>query len=245
MRLRKTVIQLDRAFQGPHRLSVPAKLFQDIAEIVVEPRVSRRQGERAAVDGERLFVASLAAKRASFPVERRHPLRAVRERPIEGIGGQRPAPLSRQRMAEIERGLRVTGCEGEDAPEARFRLCRPAEAEQHHPLIEGRVCRARLEKGRLAIGGQRRLEVGAMLEHESEMQVSGGRTRIRGNRPAQKGEGLSGIPALMTEQAEVVERPRVAGRPFEDLPVQGFGLGEATRAMQGEPALQIRLGGHA
>ena len=156
----------------------------------MEPRVVRRIIECVAVDGERLFVASLAAKRTSFPVERFHPIGTLRERAFESVEGGLPTPLPGQRTAQVECGLGVIGCEGKDAPEALFRLCRPVEAKQHHALVEVRIRRVRFETACLAIGGESRFEVGALLEHEPEMQVTGGRTRARRDRTTEEREGL-------------------------------------------------------
>ena len=101
---------------------MPAERPMNISEVVVKPSAFGHEGKSAAIGSKGLPLAPQAAERAALPVERFHPVGALRERTLEGIEGGLPTSLFRQRFVQIQRGLGVPGREDEDAPEALFRL---------------------------------------------------------------------------------------------------------------------------
>ena len=212
VRLRQALVQSDRALEGLLRLSAPAKLVEDVAEIIVKSWVFRRYDKRAAIGGEGFLMPSHAAQRAALAVERFDPVGTVRKRALEGFQGALPASLPRQSAPQIQRRIRVAGCGGEDTTEALLRIFRSMEAKQHHTLIEKCDHRSRLEPGRLAVGGERRLEIRGLLQHQPEMQMAGRGLGVRRDRTAKERMRLRRIAALVPEQSQVVERLRLVRR---------------------------------
>ena len=76
------------------------------------------------------------------------------------------------------------------------------------------------------------------------VQMTTRRTRIRRDRTAKERKRLHRIAALVAEQAQVVERPRILGCHLENPPVRSLRLGEAPRSVLGERASQLRFDGH-
>ena len=172
MCFRQAPVQCDRALEGLSRLAAPAERAQDVAQIVVESRVVRRDGKRATIDCERLAMTSQAAKRTGLSVESLGPVGPFAQRTLECVEGALPASLPGQSTSKIERRLHVTGCDGEDPTEALLRLRRSMEPEQHQTLVEGGVRRSRLEAGCLAVGGESRLKFRGVFQHQSQVQVA-------------------------------------------------------------------------
>ena len=200
MRFRQALVQFDGALESLPCLAAPSKLVQDVAEIVVESRVYRCRGERTTVGGERFLMPSHAAQRAALTVERRDPIGTMRKRALEGIQSTLPVSLPYQSVPQIERRLGIAGRGSEDSTEALLRLFRPVETKQHHALIKCRVRRSRLEPGRLVVGSQRRLEIRGLLQHQSEMQMTGRGLGGRRDRTTKERNRLHRITALAAEQ---------------------------------------------
>ena len=69
VRLRQARVQCNRTLEAPLRLAGMAEIMEDVAQVVVETGVFRREVQRATVRGERFPAASRpASKVSSAPV---------------------------------------------------------------------------------------------------------------------------------------------------------------------------------